>query len=262
LLLARQTRSYIYGCTATAYAVNSTCTIGVSFAPLASGARAATVALADDAANSPQVISLGGFANPALILGAAPSGSTSATISAGQTAKYNLPVTPGAGYTGTVSLAYTGAPLGATIQGPSTLQITNGNPAPFMVSVTTSGGASAIPPFYEMPRLTPFPVLCTAPGLAVVVSLLLLLAFGTNWRANARSRRFAFAGAFQAIIFLLMLSAIFGASGCGGGSAAITTPPQIVTPQGQSTIIVTPSATSANGKPLQLQPIQLTPTVN
>jgi hypothetical protein len=81
------------GCTAGAYAANSTCTIGVSFAPLASGARAATVTLTDDAANSPQVINLGGFANAALILGAAPSGSTSATISAGQTAQFNLQIT-------------------------------------------------------------------------------------------------------------------------------------------------------------------------
>jgi hypothetical protein len=70
------------GCTAAAYAVNSTCMIGVSFAPLTSGARAATVTLTDDAINSPLVINLGGFANPALTLGAAPSGSTSATISA------------------------------------------------------------------------------------------------------------------------------------------------------------------------------------
>jgi hypothetical protein len=108
------------GCTTSTYAVNATCALGVSFAPLASGARSATVTLTDDAANSPQVINLGGFANPAL---------------------------------------------------------------------TTAG--------------------------------------------------------------------------CGGGSAMLTTtPPQIVTPQGQFTIIVTPSATSANSKPLQLQPIQLTLTVN
>jgi hypothetical protein len=38
--------------------------------------------------------------------------------------------------------------------------------------------------------------------------------------------------------------------------------PQVVTPQGTSTITVTPSATSANGKALQLQPMQLTLVVN
>ncbi len=115
------------GCTAAAYPVNSNCTISVSFAPLGSGARSATVTLTDDAANSPQVISLGGFANSALTLGAAPSGSSSATISAGQTAQFNLQITPGAGYSGSVSFTYSGAPTGATIQGPSTLQISSGN---------------------------------------------------------------------------------------------------------------------------------------
>src|SRR5208282_525768 len=44
------------GCTAAAYAVNSTCMIGVSFGPLAAGARAATITLTDDALNSPQVV--------------------------------------------------------------------------------------------------------------------------------------------------------------------------------------------------------------
>jgi hypothetical protein len=250
------------GCTATAYAVNSTWTIGVSFAPLASGARTAAVTLTDDAANSPQVINVGGNANPAITIGAAPSGSTSSTISAGQTAQYNLQITSGAGYTGTVSLAFTGAPLGATIQGPSTLQISNGSAAPFTVSVTTSGGASDIPPMSKTPRLKPFPILRTAPGLNVVISLLLLLASGVRHLSEAPTRRLVFSAAFSAIIFLAMLSAMLVAAGCGGGSAAITTPPQIVTPQGQFIIIVTPSATSANGKPLQLQPIQLTLTVN
>lgn len=243
-------------------APSANCNIPITFVPLAAGIRTTTLSITDDAADSPQTLTLNGTASAAVTIGAAPRGSTSATVTAGQTAQFSLQITPGADYTGTVFLAYSGASLGATIQGPSTLQISNGNAASFMVSVTTSGGASTILPFYEMPRLTPFPILGTAPVLTVVVSLLLFLAFGANWRANARSRRFAYAGASQAIIFLLMLSAIFGAAGCGGGSAATTTPPQIVTPQGQSTIIVTPSATSANGKPLQLQPIQLTLTVN
>jgi hypothetical protein len=247
------------GCTAAAYAANSTCTLGVSFAPLASGARTATVTLTDDAVNSPQVISVGGNANPAIIIGAAPSGSTSATISAGQTAQYNLQITPGPGYAGTVSLAYTGAPLGATIQGPSTLQISNGSATPFTVSVTTSGGAAGIPTFFDEPRSMPFPAHRAVPSLTIVVILFLSLMLGVRHRSSAQPRRPAFSGA---IIFLVMLSAMLGASGCGGGSDAITAPPQIVTPHGQSIIIVTPSATSASGKPLQLQPIQLTLTVN
>jgi hypothetical protein len=250
------------GCTATAYAVNSMCTIGVSFAPLASGARAATVTFTDDAANSPQVINVGGNANPAVIIGAAPSGSTSATISASQTAQYNLQITPGVGYTGTVSLAYTGAPLGAIIQGPATLQISNGNAATFMVSVTTSGAAAGILTFFDEPRSMPFPAHRAFPGLTIVLILFLLLMPGVRHRSSAPTPPHLFSAAFNAIIFLVMFSAMLGAWGCGGGSAAITAPPHLVTPQGQSIIIVTPSATSASGKPLQLQPIQLTLIVN
>ena len=248
------------GCTASAYAVNANCTLGVSFAPLTSGARSATVTLTDDAVNSPQVINLGGFANPALTLGVAPSGSTSATISVGQTAQFNLQIIPGPGYSGTISLAYSGAPVGASIQGPATLQISNGNAATFTVSVTTSAGTSSSLPFFNVPRSIPFLILPAAPGLIVAVILLVFLAFSTKHNSDTPMRRRTFS---SAVIFLMMLGAICVATGCGGGSAMLTTaPPQIVTPQGQFTIIVTPSATSASGKPLQLQPIQLTLTVN
>lgn len=158
------------------------------------------------------------------------------------------------------SLSCSGAPLGAACQLPSTLQISNGNAAPFMVTVITSGKSVGIFPFSNMPRSTPFPLLRTVPGLAAGSLLLLLLAFGAKRYSNAHARRLVFAGAFAAIMFLEMLGVMSAVA--GGGSSAITSPPQIVTPQGQSTITVTPSAASAGGKPLQLQLIQLTLTVN
>ena len=247
------------GCTASAYAVNASCTISVSFAPLLTGSRAASVLLADDASDSPQTINLSGTANPAVVVGPAAGGSTSATVAAGQTASYNLQITPGPGYTGTVALAYSGAPLAASIQAPSSLQISNGNATLFTVMVTTSGSAAA-PPFYFAPRSMPFPSLGTAPILAAVILLLLWIALGAKRRLTLRPTRFAFSGAFAAIVILLML----GSGGCGGGSTSQAAPqtPRVVTPQGTSTITVTPSATSAGGKPLPLQLIQLTLTVN
>ncbi|MGC2531270.1 MAG: choice-of-anchor D domain-containing protein, partial [Candidatus Acidiferrum sp.] len=256
------------GCTAKAYAVNATCTIGISFAPVGTGARAATVTLTDNATNSPQIINLGGFANSALTLGAAPAGSTSATISAGQTAQYNLQITPGAGFTGSVSFTYSGAPLGAAIQGPSSLQISNGSATPFMVSVTTSGASSSggILPFSNLPRLKPFLALRALPNLIAGFLLLLLLAFGFCARHDSRPRSacFAYSGGLCFLALFLVLVTTLGAAGCGGGSSASTTtpPPLVVTPQGISNIVVMPAATSVNGQPLQLQPIQLTLTVN
>jgi hypothetical protein len=94
-----------------------------------------------------------------------------------------------------------------------------------------------------------------------------LISFNNLWLAleakrylTLRPTRFAFSGAFAAIAIFLML----GSGGCGGGSASQAAPqtPQVVTPQGNFTITITPSATSAGGKPLPLQPIQLTLTVN
>jgi hypothetical protein len=75
---------------------------------------------------------------------------------------------------------------------------------------------------------------------------------------NARPRRLAFGGVYAATAFFLVLGVIFAATGCGGGSTSLAAPqsPQVVTPQGTSMITITPSATSASGKALQLQPIQ------
>ena len=66
---------------------------------------------------------------------------------------------------------------------------------------------------------------------------------------------------FASMLAAILIAGVFHATGCGGGTTA-TARPAIQTPQGSSTITVTPSAMSLSGKPLQLQPIQLTLTVN
>jgi hypothetical protein len=116
----------------------------------------------------------------------------------------------------------------------------------------------------NVPHSTPFSAPRAAPGLTVAVILLFLLALSTKRGAIPRAKRLSSAGAFAAAILLSMSCAIWACAGCGGGSAAVTAPSQtqLVTPQGTSTILVTPAAMSAGGKPLQLQPIQLTPIVN
>jgi 6-phosphogluconolactonase (cycloisomerase 2 family) len=253
------------GCAPGAYAVNSTCTVGITFAPLGTGARAATVTVTDNATNSPQIINLGGFANSALTLGAAPSGSTTATISAGQTAQFNLQITPGAGFTGAVSFTYSGAPVGATIQGPSTLQISNANATPFTVSVATTGASGTLP-FLIVPHLTPLLALRALTDVPAAILLLLLLAFRffAEPESNKYPGRLAFTRTLGAAVLLVLLGTMLGAAGCGGGSPTIAaaSSTQGVTPQGISTIIVTPAAASVSGNALQLQPIQLTLTVN
>jgi len=236
------------------------CTVSLGFNPLAAGQRTANLTIADDAPGSPQTISLNATANPAFTPGPAPNGSTTASVSAGQTAQYQLQLTPGAGFTGTVSLACSGTPLGATCQVPPTVVIANGAPAPFTVTVSTKGAAG-------LPLSMPwrFPPSARIRVLLLLAFAMLLVTIARNHRISDDSRgagRLALGGA---LIAILLCSVIY-ATGCGSGSAVTTpppiiTPPSVVTPSGTSTITITPAAMSSSGQPLQLPPIQLTLTV-
>jgi len=97
-------------CFAAAYAVGATCTIGVSLSALATGTRAAIIAITDDAPNSPQTINLSASVNAAFTVSPAAPGSNSATVSAGQTASFSLQLVPGAGFAGSAAFGCAGAP--------------------------------------------------------------------------------------------------------------------------------------------------------
>jgi 6-phosphogluconolactonase (cycloisomerase 2 family) len=231
------------------------CTISLVFSPLASGQRTASLVIADDAPGSPQTVQVSGNANPAFTVGAATGSSMSASVSAGQTAQYQLQLTPGSGYSGAISLTCSGAPLGAVCQVPTSVAVTNGSAVLFSVSVTTSGSA-VLPPSIpvQVPPISGVPLLPI--GALALVLLICSVGFRAFESPTGRSR-LAVCGAFTATI----LCVILGVAGCGGGSAAVTPPPPIVTPSGTSTISITPNAMSLSGQPLQLQPIQLTLTV-
>jgi hypothetical protein len=129
------------GCTAPAYAVNTACTLGLTFTLGAAGARAATLTIADDAPNSPQTVALGGNASPLLTIIPTAGASFSETVAAGQTAMYNLQLT--AGFDGNVSFACSGAPLAATCSAPSTVSVKTGASVPILITVKTAGSAAA-----------------------------------------------------------------------------------------------------------------------
>jgi hypothetical protein len=136
--------------------------------------------------------------------------------------------------------------------------VTNGNAASFNVTVTTSGPAQ-LPPSapLRMPPLSPVPL--PAPTLLALLSF--FIAFfskhGCALQPAARKKRLTFCWVLAAAMF----SITFSLAGCGGGRAAVTSPPPVITPSGTSTITISLSATSSTGQPLQLQPIQLTLTV-
>jgi hypothetical protein len=69
---------------------------------------------------------------------------------------------------------------------------------------------------------------------------------------------------YAIVALLIFVPFLFAADGCGGAST--NTPAaqrsSIVTPSGTSTLVITPTATNASGKPLQMPLIQLTLIVN
>lgn len=175
--------------------------------------RTATLTITDDAQGSPQSVSLSAIANPAFTAGAAPGGATTASVTAGQMAQYLLQLTPGPGYSGSVSLACSGAPLGATCYVPSSVSVANSAPSPFTVTVATSGGAS-LPPSILI-RFTPVSGQRVLPLLAL--GLVLLVAIKNLRRlGNAEGRgRLTRCSALTVAVFCVFL----GIAGCGGGSA-------------------------------------------
>jgi hypothetical protein len=91
----------------TTLAAGGSCQISVTFEPTATGNRAGSITIADNAVGSPQTVALSGtgLTAPDFSLGAASGSSTSQTISAGQSAKFSLIVTPSGSFTGTVNLS-------------------------------------------------------------------------------------------------------------------------------------------------------------
>jgi len=240
-------------------ALNANCTITVTFAPVGAGQRTATVTITDDAPDSPQTLALSGNAAPAF----SASGSTSVTVAAGQTAQFNLQLTPGAGFSGSVSFACAGAPMAAMCSPPSVVQVANGSPTAFSVTVKTSGSGATIPDSH-WPSVPPSAGWRLLP--LVVICLLILLA--GEWEARRELSGFGRSGARSGALTTVVSLALFGLAGCGGGSsvssaqAQTPSPPPVVTPAGTSILTLTMTVSTAAGKQLAPPPpIQLTLTV-
>ena len=208
-------------------AAGAKCTINITFKPTATGTRSAAVSIADNAAGSPQTAGLTGTAVD-FSMDIASGGSSSATISAGQPASYNLQVTPANGFNATVTISCTGAPSEATCT-PSSPSVTlNGNTATqFTVNVTTTA-PSMVLPLGDQRYVPPTGRLRT--GLPFFLVFLLLVAWGlSGGTLRRRPRRFAYASVFG---FLLLAGALL--AGCNSSSHHDSG-----TPQGTYTLTIT-----------------------
>ncbi len=250
------------GCTGS-IAINAGCTLSVTFSPLGAGQRTASVSISDDAPNSPQTVDLSGIASPAFTIAAATGSSLSATVAAGQTAQFNLQVTPGTGFAGTLTFACAGAPAAAACTAPLSVQLAGGNSSNFSVMVTTTGTGASVPISLLLrvpPSMAPFSIF-----LVAICLVLLFLRKSQMARGFASpAMRFALSGALAATL----LFEIFSSAGCGGGGSSTASlvqpqPPQgIVTPSGTFALTLSLSASNAGGKQLATPPpVQLTLTV-
>jgi hypothetical protein len=87
----------------------------------------------------------------------------------------------------------------------------------------------------------------------------LLPAVGPQAAPHASPRKIVYA----MVALAILVPFLFSADGCGGAaSTPAAQKSSIVTPSGTSTLVITPTATNASGKALQLPLIQLTLVVN
>jgi 6-phosphogluconolactonase (cycloisomerase 2 family) len=224
-------------CTGAAIPAQGTCTISVTFSPSDNGILSASLSVADDAPNSPQTVNLYGSAQPAALVSPATSGgSTVATVSAGQTATYNLQVVPGPNFSGTINLTCSGAPFGAQCTVPASLTVTNGAAVPFTVSVSTLSPSQAA--VFPGPPRQPFGSLRPQPGFSLAfLATLLLFALTLRSRGQALAPPRWLAGVTAV---LLVTALVFSGIGCGstGSSQSVSPPP----PQSAATPAITPAS--------------------
>jgi hypothetical protein len=207
-------------------ATNGKCTVNVSFTPTALGARNGTVTIKDNATNSPQIVLLGGTGTDFTLS----TPSASATITAGQVAKYTVNVTPSGAFTQPISLACSGAPVGATCSmNPSSITPTGATPVPVNVSVTTSA------------RLASGSFSSRAIPAMPLMEIRVLLAALALWLlpAIALKKRMLQVQSIAAVLLLLMVN-----TGCGGGGPPASTGGG--TPKGTYALTVTATSGTAS----------------
>lgn len=211
----------------------ASCTINVTFSPSSVGAAMASLMVTDNAAGSPQAVALSGTATATsgLGFGVASGGSSSATVTAGNTATYMLTI-GGGGVGGQTSLACTGAPNGASCTvTPSSLNVSGASASSISVSVTTTAASAAI--------------VHTTRGAWMFAAG--ILGFVLLPVSRKRSR-------YVRCLSVLPLAMVMMLAGCGGGGSGSVPPSQGGgTPSGTYPLTVT--ATPTGGTP---QTVKLT----
>jgi hypothetical protein len=190
-------------------AAGSSCAIGVFFDPTVGGARTGTLTITDNAAGSPQTVTLTGSGEDFSVN---PGSAATATVGAGQTANYPIAVAPAGGFAQSVTLSCSGGPAGSTCAvSPSTIALSGAAAQTAMVTVTTATHGWVLPfesgwPQDTRYRQTPMILILAGMFLMVIASL-----FGRREQNLAWVR----VAAFAALVTLELTL-----TSCGGGSAS------------------------------------------
>ena len=222
-------------------AAGTSCSIAVTFSPTATGAMTASVTITDNASNSPQTVSLTGTGTDYSFSAATGSNcpssgncSTSATVTAGQTATYDLQVSPVSGFNGTVTLGCTDALAKSTCAVSPTSVTVNGTTATAFTATVTTTASSALGPLSKPTtwRTPSQPML----NFLILFALALLLAGSMVAVSNSRRR-------LVPVFALLIVSLVWIAS-CGGGGSSGGGGGNSGTPSG--TVTITGSSNGVN----------------
>ena len=171
-----------------------TCSINVTFAPTAVGARTGTLTFTDSAGGSPQTIPLTGTGWDFQVT--APS-----TATGKSPVTFNATMTPLGGFSQSVAFTCTGAPAGTTCTVATPITATDGKTAQsVMVTVTRTTGGLLLPsPSVRTPPISIWQIV----PLILASLLLFLLTKAKGLRVQV--------GLATAVVLLMVLA------GCGGG---------------------------------------------
>ena len=213
----------------TSLAAGAACAISVTFTPQAAGVRTAMIQITDSAFNSPQMISLSGTGTaPGFTFGLGSGGSSSSTISAGQSATFNLALTPAGSFSGTVNLTCSVTPPATpapVCSVPNSVSVTGNSATAVTVTVSTTASGTAS----SGPAILPPGIGLMAWTLALGVSGLLFV--GKRQRPGLAAS-------------MIVLGCI-AMAGCGGSSSSSLPPPAATgTPAGTYTATVTATSGS------------------
>jgi hypothetical protein len=205
-----------------------TCIINITFTPPSTGSFGpATLTLTDNASPATQTVTLTGTGIDFTLT--APT--SSATITAGQTATFTVTATPATGgFPNSISFSASGLPSASSATFNPTSVTPGATAASTTLSIATTARGALPPAGKRAPRTPPIALW----SFALAAILLGLIFFG----GNNRQRRFAPAMFVTEALLLAITIA-----GCGGGGT-ITPPPPTGTPAGTSTITVSAASGS------------------